>query len=169
LRGLFVAVLLGTSWDTKNWFFKGYLTLVQRILADPKLSVVLVGDDARKVLARDLVEKLKTPNVINLVDKTSLPELTAVLKAAAVGIGPDSGPGHLAAAVGTPFVTLFGPTSPDRTAPFGCEELVVKAEMDCAPCYKKRCPDRNRECMYRINVDNVMEKVSLALSGTIDR
>jgi len=165
LRRPFAAVLLGTSWDTKNWFFEGYLDLVRRILADLKLTVVLVGDGTRTGMAENLLEKLEAPQVINLVDKTSLPELAAVLKAAAVGIGPDSGPGHLAAAVGTPFVTLFGPTSPDRTAPYGCEELVVKTEIDCAPCYKKRCPDRNKECMHRINVDAVIAKLSLALSG----
>ncbi|UCD79000.1 MAG: glycosyltransferase family 9 protein [Desulfobacterales bacterium] len=168
LRRPFAAVLLGTSWDTKNWFFEGYLKLVRRILADLKLTVVLVGDGQRIGLAENLVENINAPDVINLVAKTSLPELTAVLKAAAVGIGPDSGPGHLAAAVGTPFVTLFGPTSPDRTAPYGCEGLVVKAEMDCAPCYKKRCPDRNKECMQRIDVDEVIKKMSLALSGIRD-
>ena len=93
-------------------------------------------------------------------------QLAAVLKAAAVGVGPDSGPGHLAAAVGTPFVTLFGPTSPERTAPYGCEELVVKAGIDCAPCYKKRCPGGHRECMSGINVDEIMEKLALAISRT---
>jgi len=86
------------------------------------------------------------------------------LKAAAAGVGPDSGPGHLAAAVGTPYITLFGPTPPGRHAPYGCEHLVVQAEEDCIPCYKKRCPDRNRECMYHIDPDMVMDKLSKALN-----
>jgi heptosyltransferase-1 len=161
----FAAVVLGTSWEAKNWYFEGYLELVRRIPADLKLTVVLVGDGQRTGMAENLVEHISAPDVINLVAKTSLPELTAVLKAAAVGVGPDSGPGHLAAAVGTPFVTLFGPTSPDRTAPYGCEGLVAKAEMDCAPCDKKRCPRRNRECMHRIDIDEVIQKLALALSG----
>lgn len=168
LRRPFAAVLLGTSWDTKNWFFEGYLDLMRRILTDLNLTVVLVGDGTCSGMAQNLLQELDTPEVINLVDGTSLPELAGVLKAAAVGIGPDSGPGHLAAAVGTPFVTLFGPTSPDRTAPYGCEKLVVQAEIDCAPCYKKRCADRNRECMRRISVDEVMAKLSLALSRKRD-
>ena len=84
---------------------------------------------------------------------------------AALGIGPDSGPGHVSAAVKTPFVTLFGPTSPQRTAPFGSEQLVVTAEADCAPCYKKRCTDQNRQCMKSIHPEAVMEKVSLVLAG----
>jgi len=101
-----------------------------------------------------------------IIDLTgnSLVEMTAVLKAAAAGVGPDSGPGHLAAAVGTPYVTLFGPTPPDRHAPYGCDHLVVQTEKDCVPCYKKRCPDRNRECMYDIDPEMVMEKLSKALN-----
>jgi ADP-heptose:LPS heptosyltransferase len=94
----------------------------------------------------------------------SLVEMTAVLKAAAAGVGPDSGPGHLAAAVGTPYVTLFGPTPPGRHAPYGCDHLVVQTERDCVPCYKKRCPDRNRECMYDLDPEMVMEKLSKALN-----
>ncbi|MEJ2167010.1 MAG: glycosyltransferase family 9 protein, partial [Desulfobacterales bacterium] len=93
----FAAVVLGTSWEAKNWYFEGYLELVRRIPADLKLTVVLVGDGQRTGMAENLVEHISAPDVINLVAKTSLPELTAVLKAAAVGVGPDSGPGHLAA------------------------------------------------------------------------
>jgi ADP-heptose:LPS heptosyltransferase len=111
-----------------------------------------------------LIKKINSPDLLNLVGKTTLLELTALLKAAVAGVGPDSGPGHLAAAVKTPFVTLFGPTSPQRTAPFGYEQLVVEAGLSCAPCYKKRCPDRNRQCMYSIHPDAVMEKVSMALT-----
>ena len=165
LQHPFTAVVLGTSWEAKNWYYKGYLSLIQRILADPILKVVLLGDESQTTLAAALTAEINSPDVIDLVGRTSLEQLIAVLKAAAVGIGPDSGPGHVAAAVGTPFVALFGPTSPDRTAPFGFEKLVVKTEIDCAPCYKKRCPDRNKECMCRINVDEVMEKLSTVVAG----
>lgn len=164
LQHPFAAIILGTAWESKNWHYKGYVGLIQQILADRRLKVVLLGDDSQKSLAANLASTANTPEVIDLVGQTSLPQLIAVLKIAAAGIGPDSGPGHVAAAVGTPYVALFGPTSPNRTAPFGCEALVVKSAIDCAPCYKKRCPDRNKECMYGINVDEVMEKLSLALS-----
>ena len=159
----YAAIVLGTSWETKNWHFEGYDNLVRRILADGNLNVVLVGDSTQLALATDIAAKFKETDLINLVGSTSLLELAAVLKAATVGIGPDSGPGHLAAAVETPFVTIFGPTSPQRTAPFGYEDLVVTSEMNCAPCYKKRCPERHQECMYIINAEMVMEKLSKAL------
>ncbi|MCP4622373.1 MAG: glycosyltransferase family 9 protein [bacterium] len=160
----FIVVVLGTSWESKNWNDEGYVGLIQRILADQTLKVVLVGDSSRATLAATLTEKFQTTAVINLVGQTSLVQLAALLKAAAAGVGPDSGPGHVAAAVKTPFVTLFGPTSPQRTAPFGNDQLVVDAGLNCAPCYKNRCADRNKQCMNSIHPDAVMEKVTLALS-----
>ena len=86
----------------------------------------------------------------------------AVAQRLRTAVGPDSGPGHLAAAVGTPYVTLFGPTSPQRTAPYGCEHLVVLAELDCMPCYQKRCPEQTKLCMHNISADAVLEKLARA-------
>jgi lipopolysaccharide heptosyltransferase II len=159
----FAAIVLGTSWESKNWYYEGYVGLIQQILAGSSLKVVLLGDDSQRRQAAGLVAEFDPTEVIDLVGRTSLPQLAAVLKAAAIGIGPDSGPGHVSAAVNTPFVTLFGPTSPRRTAPLGSEQLVVEAGPDCVPCYKKNCTDRNNECMRSIHPDTVMEKVSLAL------
>ena len=159
----FIAVVLGASWESKGWFFERHFDLVRHILLNQKLQVVLVGDGSQTATAKNLCDRVNEPGLINLVGKTTLMELIAVLKAAVAGVGPDSGPGHLSAAVKTPFVTLFGPTSPQRTAPFGYEDLVVTSEMTCAPCYKKRCPDRNRQCMVSIHPDAVMKKLSIAL------
>lgn len=164
----FIAVVVGSSWETKDWYFEGYCRLVQQILTFLKLSVVLLGDNSQSSTARRLSKSIDSDKVIDLTGN-SLVEMAAVLKSAAAGVGPDSGPGHLAAAVGTPYVTLFGPTPPDRHAPYGCDHLVVQTESDCVPCYKKRCPDRNRECMYDINPEMVMEKLSTALNRIIPK
>jgi lipopolysaccharide heptosyltransferase I len=163
LKQPFVAVVLGASWESKSWFFKGYLQLIRHILSTLKLQVVLLGDDSRVALAQELSRKVDLPGLMNLAGKTSLIKLTAVLKKAAAGVGPDSGPGHLAAAVGTPFVSLFGPTSPERTAPFGYEDLVVTASLSCAPCYCKRCPEHHNQCMNSIESSQVADKLSKAL------
>jgi len=160
----FVAVVLGTSWETKNWYHEGYLNLIRQILEAYQLNIVLVGDQSQAPLAARLINATDSPSVLGLVGKTTLPELIALLKGAVAGVGPDSGPGHLAAAVQTPFVALFGPTSARRTAPYGCEDLVVTADLDCAPCYRRNCPDRNRECMTAIRADAVMEKLALVMA-----
>jgi lipopolysaccharide heptosyltransferase I len=159
----YIAVVLGTSWESKNWFWESYNDLVKQILSGYNLKIVLVGDQTQRELADNLVQEISSPDLLNLVGKTTLPELTALLKAAVCGVGPDSGPGHLAAAVNTPFVTLFGPTSAVRTAPYGCENLVVKADMECAPCYRNSCPDRNKECMLKIKAEAVMAMLARVL------
>ena len=159
----FIAVVMGSSWESKDWFFEGYYRLVKDILSAGKRRIVLLGDRSQVSSSAELCEKVGSHDLINLVGKTSILGLVAVLKAAAAGVGPDSGPGHLAAAVGTPYVTLFGPTSPKLAAPYKCEHLVVQSDVDCVACYKKRCPDLDRRCMRLISAEAVQEKLSIAL------
>lgn len=158
------AVVMGSAWESKDWLFEGYLRLVQTILSSRRGKVVLLGDRSKADSAIRLSGALGPPGPINLVGQTSLLELAAVLKRATVAVGPDSGPGHLAAAVGTPYVSIFGPTSPVRTAPYGCEHLVVDAGVECAPCYRKTCPGRDNICMRQIRVDDVEQKLWEALA-----
>lgn len=159
-----IAVVIGSSWESKDWFFERYYGLLKDLLYSEKMHVVLLGDGSQVTSALQLVRKLNAPGLINLVGKTSLLELATVLKAVAVAVGPDSGPSHVAAAVGTPYVSLFGPTSPRRTAPYGSETLVVQARVDCAPCYKKQCPGLDTICMRKISVEKVKEKLLEALA-----
>jgi len=159
----FIAVVMGSSWESKDWFFEGYYQLIKNILSSMRRRVVLLGDGSQVSSATKLCQKADSHGVTNLVGKTSILELVAVLKAAVAGVGPDSGPGHLAAAVGTPYVSLFGPTSPMRAAPYNCEHLVVQSKISCVSCYKKKCPDLDRLCMRGISVESVQEKLSLAL------
>ena len=166
IQNSFIAVVMGSSWDSKDWNFSGYHNFVQTIIETQNRHVVLLGGNSQMALAADLVEKLNSPKVINLTGN-SLLEMTAVLKAAAAAVGPDSGPGHLAAAVGTPYVTLFGPTPANRHAPYGCEHLTIQSNLSCAPCYKKQCPDRNKECMTSIDVSEVADKISRALADGV--
>src|SRR5690606_22353666 len=92
--------------------------------------------------------------------KTDLKELLAILATARFCIGPDSGAGHICGALGVPYVSLFGPTAPLRTAPFGSEDLVLQSQIACAPCYRRECPGLNKLCMRLISVKSVLEKVS---------
>ena len=163
MRDPLVAVVMGSSWESKDWFLDQYRQLVTDILSYGNRHVILVGDRSMATAARTLSEEINSSRMIDMVGKTSLLELVAVLKAAAIGVGPDSGPGHLAAAVGTPYVSLFGPTSPERTAPYGCENLVVQSRVSCAPCYKRRCPGLGRLCMRLVSVEAVHNKLSEGL------
>ncbi len=159
----FVALVMGSSWESKDWTFEGYLGLAKEILEQGRFGVVLLGDKSKASEGATLAEKLNNPDLTNLAGKTTLMELIAVLKAAAACVGPDSGPAHLAGAVDTRYVSLFGPTCPVRVAPYGSEDLVVTADAPCAPCYKKKCADNF--CMSSITVSAVMEKLQKALES----
>ena len=162
IQNSFLAVVMGSSWESKDWSFEGHCNLVQHVIKSQNRHVVLLGGSDQWTVAEKLIEKADSPNIINLTGN-SLIEMAAVLKAAAAAVGPDSGPGHLAAAVGTPYVTLFGPTPASRHVPYGCEHLIVQSDLECAPCYQKQCPERNNRCMRNIKVDDVAQKISMAL------
>ena len=150
---------------TKNWHEDGYRQLVAHIVRNMPLGVALVGDKSQMPLARRICADIATDRLVDLTGRTSLTELTAILSRAAAGIGPDSGPGHLAAAVGTPYVALFGPTPPGRVVPYGCEHLAVVTDTDCAACYRKQCPLPECTCMRAITPARVIDKLEKALSG----
>ena len=159
----FVAVVTGSSNPSKDWYFEGYCELVRDILAAGDHRVVLLGDQTQSAIAQRLTEHLQTEQVIDMVARTSLPELVTILSLADAAIGPDTGAGHLAAAVKTPYVTLMGPTDPDRVAPYGCEHLVVRGDTPCAKCGEKKCPQPQYDCMGAIGVNKVWAMLESAL------
>jgi len=164
LKKPYVAVIIGSSWQSKDWFYEHYLELINTILTSGKYAVVLLGDGSKQDLAESISNNIHSNNLLNIVNKTSLLELVAILKKASAAVGPDSGPGHVAAAVGTPYVSLFGPTPPRRVAPYGCEHLVVQSSAECAPCNKKRCEDHDEHCMRLITAKEVFEKLYSSLA-----
>ena len=159
----FIAVVAGSSKASKDWHFEGYCELIADIVASGNRSVVLVGDQTQAGTAGRLTERLQSEQVIDMVDRTSLPELVAILSQADAAIGPDTGVGHLAAAVKTPYVTLMGPTAADRVAPYGCEHLVVSGDTPCAPCGEKKCRQPQYDCMGAIGADAVLSMLESAL------
>jgi ADP-heptose:LPS heptosyltransferase len=161
----YVAVVMGSSWPSKDWVYEGYADLVRRIGTRTDLGVVLVGDRSQQAAAARLSADVGLERLVNLAGATDLIALAGVLGRAAAAVGPDSGPGHLAAAVGTPYVALFGPTRPERVAPYGCEHLVVRAPSGCRDCYKKRCRQPQRLCMQTITAAMVFERLTDVLTA----
>ncbi len=160
--GQIVGMILGSRWGSKDWLPEGYQRLLQQLIHRADLTPVLFGDRAALELASALQQQCATP-VVNLVGKTSLVELAALLRLCRVTVGPDSGPGHLAASFGVPQVTLMGPTSPVRVAPSGSEDLVVRAPIGCAPCLRRSCPGLEKLCMRLIRPEDVMLRIESAL------
>jgi heptosyltransferase-1 len=161
----YIAVVLGSAWQTKDWPIAGYHRLLGQILRAGRFGVVLVGDKKRRPMGAELVGAFPGASVVNLAGETTLSELVGVMRGAVAGVGPDSGPGHIAAAVGRRYVGIFGPTSPGRTAPFGSEALAVQSAVGCAPCYRKRCPGLDNLCMRLVTPEAVWEQLRIVLDS----
>jgi ADP-heptose:LPS heptosyltransferase len=87
------------------------------------------------------------------------------LQKARLVVSGDTGPAHVASALGVPVVGIFGPTDPARNGPFGGEDEVVVESVPCGPCYKKRCPGYDNVCMTSIEVRDVMAAVARRLGS----
>jgi len=128
----------GARWATKLWPAASWARLAAD-LAGRGLRLALTGSRADQDLVVSIIRLTQTP-IINLAGRTSLAELAGVLRRAKLAVTTDTGVMHLAAALGTPLVALFGPTAPWRTGPFGEGHQVVRLELPCSPCFKRRCP-----------------------------
>jgi len=155
----YIAVNPIAFWETKLWDNGKFAQLADEIKKNLKLDVIFTGNDGRD--AADILSRMKG-NGINLGGKTSLPVLAEIYKSARAVITTDSGPMHLAAAVGTPVVALFGPTDPARTGPYGEGHIVIRADLACSPCLLKKCP--TRECMAAITPEQVLAAVARIVS-----
>jgi len=104
--------------------------------------------------------------MINLAGKTSLRQMMALVKSCRVLLTNDSGPMHVAAALGTPVVAIFGSTSPELTGPGqpgDARHRVLTSAAPCSPCFRRTCPIDFR-CMTAITVDQVMGALTAILS-----
>ena len=102
--------------------------------------------------------------ILNLVGKTTLPDLAAALKLCRLALTNDTGPMHLAAAVGTPVIVPFGSTSPELTGPTGAQAEIVRKPPPCAPCFRRECPVDLR-CFNDITVEEVVAAARRILSA----
>jgi len=162
-RERYLGLVLGSSWDSKDWPEEGYAGVLDSVAQIGVSRVVLLGDKTKIPMAERLElgaqERGCGVQIWNAVGKTDLKELVALISDATVCIGPDSGPGHIAGAVGTPYIALFGPTPIGRNVPFGSEALAVSSQVGCAPCKRRVCPGLGKVCMKLIHPQVVMGKV----------
>jgi len=156
VRPPFVAAFVGSSCESRLWF-PDRTAAVVNALAGQGIGTVLVGGSTDVAFANAVAQAAQAP-VLNLAGRTTLRDLIGIFQRARAAFGPDSGPMHIAAAVGTPVVSLWGATSAARSAPWASEAGVINGAAPCSPCYLKRCPI-GRVCMQHIGVDVVLEKL----------
>ena len=138
----------------KRWPAEDYASLADRLI-DSRHQVLLIGSADEADVTREVTKRMRNDPVV-LTGKTSLEQITAVLSLVDLVVTNDTGPAHLAAALGRPTLVIFGPTNPLTTRPFAPEAEVLRHPPDCAPCMFRDCPIDHR-CMTAITVDEVFE------------
>lgn len=152
----------GTIWETKQWRGAGFAEVARHLL-QKGFAVVLAGAARERAACAD-VAKLE-PGVINLAGETTLSELAALIRRAAICVTNDSGPMHLAVALDRPVVSVFGPTDPIWIGPYRRTDAVLQANLTCSPCYLRqlsRC-GHGHACMQNIPAHAVIERAESVL------
>jgi len=157
--GLQLGAALGPA---KLWPSARIAELAMRLEARGVQPVLLGSPDARGFA--DAVQAASARPIRSLVGRDHPNLLPALIGELDALVGADSGPAHVAAAVGVPAVTLFGPTDPRLTAPLGAGQQAIWRQPPCAPCFLGECPIDHR-CLEAIEVAQVEAAVMAALAG----
>lgn len=146
--------------SAKCWLPDRFRDVTKRLLKLEHVRIIYFGDQASMPLVKEICQDLPSP-VINLAGLTSLRELASLIKLCKVLLTNDSGPMHIAAAVGTPLVALFGSTNETATGPYQMGTVINK-HVSCSPCYHRECPIDFR-CMKKIESDEVYQEIIKSL------
>jgi lipopolysaccharide heptosyltransferase I len=160
-----IAMNVSARWPTKRWPAESFASVADRLHQEGAGPVVLVGGPDDRADAQAVKALVKASVMADVTGLTPLGLLPALLQSASLLLTNDSGPMHVAAAVGTPVVALFGPTSPVRTGPYGKQHRVLTHPLPCSPCFSRHCTNAvERECLTGIAPSQVVEAVRSQLA-----
>ncbi len=148
----------GAAWPNKRWLADRFGQVARAIRARHGLVPVVLWGPGERGLADAIVAASGGEAVV--APETSVSDLVALSRAASLVVSGDTGPLHIAAAVGTPIVALFGPTNPARNGPWSSDDISIARYDACACHYQRRCHRASHWCLEEISVDEVMEAVS---------
>jgi lipopolysaccharide heptosyltransferase I len=146
----------------KRWPAERYAAVADRLIADRDARIVLTSGPTDRHLAREAADAMSGRAVLAPSDQ-GLAVLVELLRRTDLFVAADTGPMHIASALGIPLVTMFGPKDPVQTGPFCSRSLVVLGRSDCRPCSRRKC--RRRECILSITVNQVHKASLEVLDG----
>jgi lipopolysaccharide heptosyltransferase I len=158
-----IVLVPGTIWETKHWTIDGFAGVARQFLHDG-FAVALAGTKRDEQRCRQIAAA--APGVCDLSGKTTPAELAALIRRAEVAVTNDSGSMHVAASLGKPMVSVFGPTNPVHIGPYERPESVVRVDLPCSPCNYRRlsqCPF-DHACMKQVTSEMVVERARKILT-----
>lgn len=147
----------------KRWPAERYAALADQLVDQLGVNILLVGSAAEAEVSEEVRTKMRNQPVV-LTGSTELAELVAVLSLVDLLVTNDTGPAHIASALGRPTLVIFGPTNPLTTRPFSPYGEIVREPPDCAPCMLRDCPIDHR-CMTAITPDDLFERARTLLAN----
>lgn len=156
-----IVLVPATTWPSKNWPVE-YFAVVASYLGR-RMPVILCGAPSDRPIADEVLRRSKAP-LLDAVGKTSLLQLAALLAEAAVVVSGDTGPLHMAVAVGTPTVSVFGPSRPERFGPLGGPHTVLTATSICSGCFRQQCYRAETLCMRSVTPREVLQAIKQRLA-----
>jgi heptosyltransferase-1 len=159
-----VVLVPGTIWETKHWTIEGFAGVAREFLREG-FAVVLAGTKRDEARCRQIAAG--APGATNLCSKTTPADLAALIQRAEVAVTNDSGSMHVAASLGKPMVSVFGPTNPVHIGPYERPESVVRLDLPCSPCNYRRlsqCPF-DHACMKQVTSAMIVERVHNVLAA----
>jgi len=153
-----------SRWSYKEWKLEKWIPVTQWLSGELKCRIVLIGSASEKSKAA-VLERACPGAVLNAAGETTLAELAALLSRSRLHIGVDSAAPHIAAAVGTPTMTLYGPSDWRDWAPVGEQHRVICPDEPCSPCHRKGCDGQGySRCLDQLSVETVKSVIWTAVS-----
>jgi heptosyltransferase-2 len=153
-----------TNSRAKCWPAERFAQLADHFIAETGAQIILIGGPSERANAEGVIKQMRGRGAVNLAGETTMAELIGVLADCSLLVANDTGPAHVAAALGTPTLTIFGPTNEFETAPTGRRAELIRAEgVECARCMHRDCPIDHR-CMTRIAPEGVLARTRALLS-----
>ena len=155
----------GARWKNKRWPVQHFAELVCALAQKfPAARFAVLGDQGDRPRG-EIIFQAAPEKVLNLCGATSLPEMIEWVRRCDLLITNDTGPMHVAAALGRPLVALFGPTEPRRTGPYGQLQNVLRLDLPCSPCLKSTCAyEKTDECLRALSPSLVLTRVEKLLA-----
>lgn len=153
--------------EWKQWDIEKYAKLCDKII-EKGSKIIINGSPEEKPMINGVAWQMKHEPIISAGKTATIGQVAAIIQKADLSITNDSGLMHVSTAVNTPVIAIYGPTDYTRTAPTNLNDVIIRKDLDCSPCYKfnkkEKCP-YDYKCLKDITVDDVMKEVEKFLCG----
>ncbi len=152
-----ICIFPGSKRKSRLWWEERFALIADRLAQEKRARIVLIGAERERDLIRNIAKLMKSESVAAIGQ--DILKTAAIIASSSMMISIDSGPMHIAAALGVPVIALFGPGNPVRVGPYEKEAAVIYHRLPCSPCYDYQCRYGTRQCMDLIAVEEVIAAI----------